>query len=59
MRQETVDQFMEYARVYKSAHSFLISIGDFAPNLKIDDTVMIIEPERFEAIIEGVISFSD
>ncbi len=59
MRQETVDQFMEYARQYKSAHSFLISIGDFAPNLKIDDTVMIIEPERFEAIIEGVISFSD
>ena len=59
MRQETVDQFMEYARQYKSAHSFLISIGDFAPNLKVDDTVMIIEPERFEAIIEGVISFSD
>ena len=59
MRQETVDQFMEYARQYRSAHSFLISIGDFAPNLKIDDTVMIIEPERFEAIIEGVISFSD
>ncbi|MEI0446062.1 tetratricopeptide repeat protein [Brachyspira intermedia] len=59
MRQDTVDQFMEYARQYKSAHSFLISIGDFAPNLKVDDTVMIIEPERFEAIIEGVISFSD
>ncbi|MEI0487848.1 tetratricopeptide repeat protein [Brachyspira pulli] len=59
MRQETVDQFMEYARQYRSAHSFLISIGDFAPNLKVDDTVMIIEPERFEAIIEGVISFSD
>lgn len=59
MRQKTVDQFMEYARQYKSAHSFLISIGDFAPNLKVDDTVMIIEPERFEAIIEGVISFSD
>ena len=59
MRQETVDQFMEYARQYKSAHSFLISIGDFAPNLKVDDTVMIIEPDRFEAIIEGVISFSD
>ncbi|WP_295155620.1 tetratricopeptide repeat protein [uncultured Brachyspira sp.] len=59
MRQETVDQFMEYARQYKSAHSFLISIGDFAPNLKVDDTVIIIEPERFEAIIEGVISFSD
>ena len=59
MRQDTVDQFMEYARQYKSAHSFLISIGDFAPNLKADDTVMIIEPERFEAIIEGVISFSD
>lgn len=59
MKQETVDQFMEYARQYKSAHSFLISIGDFAPNLKVDDTVMIIEPERFEAIIEGVISFSD
>ncbi|MDO6993568.1 tetratricopeptide repeat protein [Brachyspira innocens] len=59
MRQDTVDQFMEYARQYKSAHSFLISIGDFAPNLKVDDTVMIIEPDRFEAIIEGVISFSD
>ncbi|MEI0700484.1 tetratricopeptide repeat protein [Brachyspira intermedia] len=59
MRQDTVDQFMEYVRQYKSAHSFLISIGDFAPNLKVDDTVMIIEPERFEAIIEGVISFSD
>lgn len=59
MRQDTVDQFMEYARQYKSAYSFLISIGDFAPNLKVDDTVMIIEPERFEAIIEGVISFSD
>ena len=59
MRQDIVDQFMEYARTYKSAHSFLISIGDFAPNLKVDDTVMIIEPDRFEAIIEGVISFSD
>lgn len=59
MRQNTVDEFMDYARAYKSAHSFLISIGDFAPNLKVDDTVMIIEPERFEAIIEGVISFSD
>ena len=59
MRQDTVDQFMEYARQYKSAHSFLISIGDFAPNLKVDDTVMIIEHERLEANIEGVISFSD
>ena len=59
VRQDTFDQFIEYARQYKSAHSFLISIGDFAPNLKVDDTVMIIEPERFEAIIEGVISFSD
>lgn len=59
MRQDTVEQFMDYARQYKSAHSFLISIGGFAPNLKFDDTVMIIEPERFEAIIEGVISFSD
>lgn len=59
MRQDTVEQFVEYARVYKSAHSFLISIGGFAPNLKLDDTIMIIEPERFEAIIEGVISFSD
>ena len=59
MRQDTVDQFVDYARVYKSAHSFLISIGGFAPNLKPDDTIAIIEPDRFEAIIEGVISFSD
>ena len=59
MRQDTVDQFVDYARVYKSAHSFLISIGGFAPNLKTDDTIAIIEPDRFEAIIEGVISFSD
>lgn len=59
MRQDIVDQFVDYARVYKSAHSFLISIGGFAPNLKTDDTIMTIEPERFEAIIEGVISFSD
>lgn len=59
MRQDTIDQFVDYARVYKSAHSFLISIGGFASNLKTDDTIMIIEPDRFEAIIEGVISFSD
>lgn len=59
MRQDVVDQFVDYARVYKSAHSFLISIGGFAPNLKTDDTIAIIEPDRFEAIIEGVISFSD
>lgn len=59
MRQETVNQFMEYARINKSAHSFLISIGGFAQNLKTDDNTMIIEPERFEAIMEGVISFSN
>lgn len=59
MRQETVNQFIEYARVNKSAHSFLISIGGFAINLKTDENIMVIEPERFEAIMEGVISFNN
>lgn len=56
--QDTMNEFLEYNRTNKSAHAFFISIGGFANNIKCD-IVELIEPERFEAIMEGVISFSN
>lgn len=59
VRKDTVDNFFSYTRDKQAVHSFVISVGGFASGSNNYDNIEFIEPERFEAILEGVISFSD
>jgi len=59
VRQSIIDDFLEYIKKNKSTHSYVMSIGGFDNRLDVDDRITLVEPERFEAIMEGVISFSN
>lgn len=59
VRKDTVDNFFSYTRDKQAVHSFVISVGGFASGSNNYDNIEFIEPERFEAILDGVISFSD
>ena len=59
VRQSIIDDFMEYIKKNKSTHSYVMSIGGFDNRLDVDDRITLVEPERFEAVMEGVISFSN
>ncbi len=58
MTKESMDNFDNYARQKQSVHAFALSIGGFDP-MPTYDNIEIIETERFEAILEGVISFTN
>ena len=59
VRQAIIDDFIEYIKKNKSTHSYVMSIGGFDNRLDVDDRITLVEPERFEAVMEGVISFSN
>lgn len=59
VRQESIVMFNDYVKANKSSHSYIMSVGGFDSRLVVDETTILIEPDRFEAIMEGVISFSN
>ncbi len=58
VRKETMANFYEYVNEKQTLHAFFLSIGGFACS-SISDNIELIEPDRFEAILEGVVSFSN
>lgn len=57
--QTAVNEYMEYVRINRCINSYYMSIGGYAPNIKKIDGLELIKQDRFEAIMEGVVSFSD
>ena len=58
IRKDTIENFENYINEKQTVHAFVLSIGGFAAS-SIYENIEFIEPERFDAILEGVISFSN